>query len=320
LSRFTVTILLACVLLGMLLWIVLSTVAQLANPQPLVVLEEELQAVEFDPQLPVIQNGSELIDWLSEHRMANSDAITSINNYRYWLENRGYPTQAMWVGVNVPELVNQPAFLDRDNDADLLSLAGAGSAEAAELLGESSLRENPVAALEWFDQAIVNGSIFAMVRTADLLTSLSDPALAGFKSGAVWQQALEEINSQQPVPRERALAWNIAVVIVGGFAVLDGTHANRIAELSAQLDRSGINRACESAQDYVLGTAMARRARGGAVFSTERPLFAVSVADPEQVLPCEIPVLPLVDMSNCITENFVGPGQRLWQMFFCPSP
>ena len=44
-------------------------------------------------------------------------------------------TQAMWVGVDVPGLAHQPAFLDRDNDADLLSLAGAGSAEAAELLG-----------------------------------------------------------------------------------------------------------------------------------------------------------------------------------------
>lgn len=303
----------------MLLWIVLSTVAQLANPQSLIVLEEEKETVTFDPDLPVLQSGGELIRWLRENRMDNQAAIGSVNGFRYWLNDRGYPTYTMWIDIAAPSLVGLPPPLPANDDAALLSLAAAGNAAAATKLGGRSMQDDPLAALEWYDQAIVNGSIFAMVLTADSLTSLGDPALEGLRIGAVWQQAMDRIRAQDP-PLESALAWHIATVIVGGYALMDLSHANRISELTDRLNTDQIRNACELSQDYVLETAKARRARGGAVFSTERPLFAVSIAEPEKSLPCEIPVMPLVDMSSCLTQAFVGPGQKLWQMYFCPSP
>jgi len=275
--------------------------------------------VTFDPELPVIQTGGELIGWLQENGMENHAAINSVNNLRYWLHNRGYPVYNYWVNTGAPTLRDLPPPPPADDDAWLISMAGAGNALAAVMLGERSMRDDPLAALEWFDQAIVNGSIYAMARTADVLTSLGDPGLAQLKSTPVWQQAMEVIKAQDP-PLERALAWHVAAVIVGGYAIMDLSHANRISELQQKLNSSEISSACELAQDYVLDTAKARRAQGGAVFSTERPLFAVSVAEPEKSLPCEIPVMPLVDMSSCMTETFVGPGQKLWQMYFCPSP
>ena len=305
-------------LLGILLWIVLSTVAELANPQPLETPATQAEAPQFDSSLPAIAFGGELIEWLGENRMDPAAARKSVSNYRYWMAERGYPIYTYWYSVAAGSLIDLPGP-PPENDAELVALAGAGDASAAVKLGSRSIKDDPLAALEWFDQAIVNGSIWAMIRTADLLTSLSDPALDDFPSSPVWEQSMAMIKVQGP-PLERALAWYIATVIVGGYPVLDNDLSDRIGELSQRLNKAQINNACELAQSYVLDTAMARRARGGAVFSLERPLFAASVAEPGSVLPCDIPVQPLIDMSDCLKEAFIGPGQRLWQMYFCPSP
>jgi len=93
-----------------------------------------------------------------------------------------------------------------------------------------------------------------------------------------------------------------------------------MAHLAERLDVAAVRPACVLAQNYVLDTAKVRRSRGGPVFSTERPLFAVSVDEPAAAVPCNVPVVPLVEFNDCLTEPFVGPGPRLWQMYFCPSP
>jgi len=312
-SRFTATILMACVLLAILLWIVLSTVAELANPRPLITLEEEPVVIDFDPNLPVINTAAELQRWLDEQQL---DGAALIADFRDWRAARGYPRDEGWLSTG-PETATNTVD---DNNANLVALAGSGNISAAATLAERSMQSNPVEALEWWDQAVINGSLYAMVRVSDLLNSLGDPALKDFRSDAVWQQALSEINAQTPSPRERALAWSIAAVTVGGYAIVDAEHANRITALMNELDDIQIDNACETAQEFVLDTAMARRAQGGAVFSTDRPLFATSVADPGKIIPCDIPVPPLVSLDGCLTQDFVGPGNQLWHAWFCPSP
>jgi len=158
-----------------------------------------------------------------------------------------------------------------------------------------------------------------MIRIADLLTTFADPELADFVSDPAWQAALESINNVSPAPRERALAWSIAAVTVAGYAILDQSHAERITNLSEQLDSAGIAEACDTAQDFVLQTAAARRVRGGAVFSTEAPPFAISVANPESVIKCDIPVMPLISLMDCEQTAFVAPGEKLMTAWLCPQ-
>lgn len=316
-SRFNITIILACVLLAMLLWIVRATVGEWTDPQPQeapVVAIEATPLTEMYPDLPVISSAPSLVAYLDR---AGLDGAALLEDLYAWRAQRGFPADSLWATTVFAE----PAPDAPDNNgAELLQQAGAGSIAAMHALAENSKFENPTEALSWFDMAMVNGSLHAMLRTADLLASLGDPALAEFRSGPVWEQALAELNADGTPPRVKALAWNIAAITAGGYALLDTSHADRISNLATAFDVAQTDTACELAQTYVLETAMARRAQGGAVFSTERPLFAVSVAVPEDALPCDIPVQPLVDTGSCITERFIGPGQRLWQMYFCPSP
>ena len=84
------------------------------------------------------------------------------------------------------------------------------------------------------------------------------------------------------------------------------------------LDDAGIERACEAAQDYVLAAAGSRRALGEQLFSMVPPPFALTVADPAEVIPCDVPVPPLVTLEQCAAADFVGPGPQLMTAWVCP--
>jgi hypothetical protein len=309
-SRFTVTILLATMLLGMLLWIVLSTVAQFANPPRAIPAPDSTPGVVLDPKLPRIRSIADLATNLSA---SAHDADVLLANLVSWRSERGYPDTAGLLGEILP--ATHP-YTDLD-DAGLVAIAGRGDVTAMQLLAERSLSSNPVEALEWYDHAIINGSVFAMLRVADLLTTLGDPALIDFNSDPIWQQALAEINAGPLSPKVRALAWSIAAIHVGGYAVLDAHLAQRITALKSSLDDASADIGCETAQQYVLEAATARRARGGAVFSMNAPTYALSIAEPENFLRCNVPVVPLVQLQNCAIELFVGPGDALWQQWIC---
>jgi nucleotide-binding universal stress UspA family protein len=305
--------LLAVLLLGVLLWVVLSTVAELANPTPLVSMATtEPEPAAPDPNLPRIDTVTELAAWLDSD---NLDGTALLDDLRAWRAARGYPTERTVFGARRPDTEAHP-YADLD-DAALLIIAGRGDVTALQLLAERSLASNPVESLEWYDQAIVNGSVYAMLRLSDLLATLGDPALDEFASDPVWQQGLAEIRTMTPPPGERALAWAIAAVQVGGYGVIDAAQADRIRALRNRLDPATAQRACETAQTFVLETAAARRAQGGAVFEMDAPDLALSVADAPALLRCDIPVQPLVDLGDCDRAPFVGPAGALWERWLC---
>jgi len=311
-SRFNVSVLLATALLGVLLWVVISIVAELSNPSPPPKKPPQTLQKGPDPSLPRLSNEAELADWL---RGEGAEAAALITNFRDWRGARGYPSNTdLLTGYAETE----DSLLSSEPDATLLVLAGRGNTAALHLLAERSITSDPVAALDWYDQAIVNGSVYAMLRVSDLLATLGDPALAQFKSDARWQQALAEINTATPPPIIRSLAWAIAAVQVGGYGVLDQRLAQRITQLNQSLNVSDKIKACETAQEYVLNTASVRRAQGGAVFSMERSQFAVSVAMPEEIVGCDVPVPPLVDMSRCERADFVASEEQLMHAWLCP--
>ena len=311
-SRTNISVLLATALLGVLLWIVISIVRDIANA-PDTPLPQPAEVVAIDPALPRLATQIQLEDWLIQQ----DHPVQSVNTYRDWLEQRGFlASEAMpnFTG----SFRSSATYVDQDG-ATLLQLAGQGDLGALHALAERSLETDPLAALEWYDQAIINGSIFAMVRSSDLLATLADPGLSDFVSDPVWQAALNTVQNTGPAALERALAWAVAAVTFGGYAVLDQGLAQRIHTLSSQMRPADIDRACELAQEYVLDTAATRRAKGGAVFSTQSPPLAFSVAQPETVIPCDIPVLPLVSLAECSRHAFVGPEGNLNTAWLCTT-
>lgn len=310
-SRFNVSVLLATALLGVLLWVVLNIARDFARaPEDPLPPPDEEPAVSFDPALPRLFKPANLRNWLASR---GEPAVELLDSYRNWLVGRGYPG-----GRNslLRSTGGNPDLSDV-NDPTLVTLAGNGNIEAMHELAARSLETDPLAAIEWYDQAVINGSLYAMERISDLLATLGDPAIDNFASDPIWAEALLQIRSASPEPKERALAWALATVTAGGYAIMTPEHANRIAVMTEQLDAAGIDRACETAQEYVLEAAAARRAQGEAVFSMQIPAFATSIARPSDAIPCDVSVPPLVSLEQCDAVDFVGPGTTLMTAWIC---
>lgn len=313
-SRTNISVLIATALLAILLWTVLNTVKEFGK---IPALQSEKADTE-SPSEPIVigerlysrADTKNFIDKLSTRGGPRLDA------YQDWLLARGYPeTYRIW-GDNSP-LKAVSEYADMGN-ARLLTVAGGGNIEAMYELAERRMRDDPLDALAWYDQAIVNGSVYAMIKTANLLESINDPQLQDFLNNARWRNALEMLNKETPAPIEKALAWSLAAITIGGYAILDNQHANRIRRLSAQLDAKTIQNACDVAQEYLLDTAAARRALGGAVFSTEQPPIAVTTPNPASVIPCQQVIPPLVTMDNCTAHAIVTPEANRATLWICP--
>jgi hypothetical protein len=300
-SRFTTSVLLATALLGVLLWIVISIVTDLANApdEPLALPQES--NIEIDPALPRINSEAEFIAWFATLGY-DFDALYSAQES--WVQARGWPEP---YAFKTPESPTSDYWEDGPDDAQLLILAGDGDLQAMHMLAVRSLMrdKDPLEALDWYDRAIVNGSIFAMLAVADLTLTLTDPALDEFRAQAEWQAAVEQLRNESPPPKERALAWSLAGVIMGGYGLMGTTLTRRIEMYSMQLDTAGIERACVTAQDYVLEVAATRRAQGNALFSFEPPPFSITHIDPVSIIPCEAPMEPLISMAGCARHDYV---------------
>jgi hypothetical protein len=316
-SRNNISILLATALLGVLLWIVISMARDLSRaPDVPLPLPVEPEVVELDSSLPQINSPAELRAWLTTN---GHTADTLIRDYCDWLGARGFaelPVLHEQCGGQSSGNYSAQDYSTQD-DASLLVYAAGGDLGALHELAERSLTDDPLAALDWYDQAIVNGSIFAMQRVADLLATLGDPELAAFTSDAAWREALDELNNAAAAPLERALAWSIAAVTVGGYGILDQAHAERIDALGSKLDIAAVQRACGLAQEYVLTAAAARRARGGAVFAMESPAMALSVAQPDAVSSCDVQIPPLVSLAECEQQDFYTADLRRNTLWLC---
>ena len=312
-SRFTTSVLLATALLGVLLWVVISIVVDLARApaQPLTMpTVKEIRF--FDPALPRIANRVQLINWLDEQGHDGDKLLGSLNA---WLEARGYPERYNWISATGSK---QPEPFINNDDAELLLIAGRGDLAAMHELAERSLiTDDPLEALAWYDRAIVSGSLYAMLRTADLITTLTDPALAEFISNPQWQAALSQLRNESPPPLERALGWSFAAINVGGYALMDNAHARRIKNLQEQLSPAELESACQTGQDYLLAAASARRALGNAVFTTDRPAAAITVNEADNIIACDVTVQPLVSLADCSQQTFVGPGPELMSIWLC---
>ena len=85
-TRTNISVLLATALLGVLLWIVISIVRDIAlapdTPLPMPA-DEKMPAI--DPALPRITTQMQLEDWLEQQGYP----VETVDTYRDWLEQRG---------------------------------------------------------------------------------------------------------------------------------------------------------------------------------------------------------------------------------------
>jgi len=313
-SRTNISVLIATALLGVLLWTVTSIVQEFGKIPDTPDIDTTAQETVAPDVIKLVSltNRGDLETILGKHTTQVDERIQS---YSDWLLGRGYPDGSEFWSEPIVDFA--PEYSARDN-ASLMALAGNNDLYAMYVLAERRLSEAPLEALAWYDQAIVRGSIYAMLKTADTLEMIADPELQEFFSNALWRAALNSLNNENPPPLESALAWSLAAVTIGGYAILDQQHAGRISRLSARLDETAVQRACELAQQYLLDTAGLRRARGEAIFSTDQPPFALTAVSPDDLIPCNVSVEPLISFDECSAYPVMTATAQPASLWICP--
>lgn len=309
-SRTNISVLIATLLLAMLLWTVLGIVSEFGK-----IPAERAAPPSNETAQPARVNISNRVELEAALAEFSTDNAARIESYRDWMLSRGFPESYVFWSLEPAATDAQYAVRD---DLSLIALAGSGNTVAMHTLAARRLQEDPLDALTWYDQAIANGSIYAMLKTADLLEMIVDDQVQELFSNAQWQAARATLNQQDTLPLEKALAWSIAAVTIGGYAILDHQQAGRFDRLRSQLDANALRTACDTAQNYVLETAAAIRSRGGTVFSLEQPPLALTIPNPTAKNPCKFPVPPLINFADCTAHDVLAPNTQPASLWICP--
>ena len=309
-SRTNISVLLATALLGVLLWTVLGIVNEFGK-----IPAERPPPPEAETEGPELDSITGLYDLKNVLGKLTTEVELRIENYTDWMLQRGFPDGYAFWNISLPDTGD--AYAARDN-LSLVSMAGNGDVGAMYALADRRLKDDPLDALAWYDQAIAAGSLYAMLKTADLLETIADPQVQALFDSPEWARALISLERDTITPVEKALAWSIAVVTIGGYGLIDARHGGRLSRLAGQLDTDGIRRACETAETYVLDAAAAIRASGRTVFSLEQPAIALTVPEPATAIPCAVAVRPLIDLENCEVHPVLAPTSEQGSLWICP--
>ncbi|MGI9309426.1 MAG: hypothetical protein ACR2P6_09195 [Gammaproteobacteria bacterium] len=302
-------ILLATALLGVLLYVILGIVGDVSISLP--ETDEPSEVASDVLAAPLVSNQTELRQFL---HTKGADSDLALESYLNWLAEFGY-TDFPDVLLAEGQVANT-APLREEDDASLLSLAGEGDTDAMQMLATRSFDRDPLDAANWYRNAAMRGSVYAMLRLSDLMETFADPKLAEFNTDPVFATSLQELRDAVPSFAEEALRWSIAAATVGGQPALSDDLVARLRRQSATLDEPTVLRVCNSSQRLVLELAAERRTYGGLTLTTEPPAMFVSATETiAEVIPCQGLIVPFIDTNNC-NSNLIqveqGKAATLW--------
>jgi len=304
-------ILLATALLGILLYVILGIVGDVSIPLP-----EANDTTEVEAELQsaaLISNQAELITFLQTQDV---DSVQALEKYRGWLSAFGYP--------DLPEFLQEPGYrpdaeqLATRDDAALLSLAGEGDTLAMQILATRSVGNDPLDAANWYRNAAMRGSVYAMLRLSDLMETFANPKLNEFNTDPVFASSLQDLRDAVPSLPEEALRWAIAAATVGGQPALSVDLAARLERQAAALQDGTVAQVCSSSQRLVLELAAERRAHGGLALTTVPPEIFVSAANlVGDAIPCQGLIVPFIDISTCAANLIRTAPQKAALLWVC---
>jgi hypothetical protein len=250
---------------------------------------------------PVSRAGAPASDGVPELKVESEAAYqralealgTSTEEIEAWARSRGFPPATYTSTPGTPLEQDYRAM----REPALRELAEGGDHWAMQFLAAHISHEKPLAAIDWYREAVINGSAYAAIQLSALYREVARRVEAEHDARA---EFIEIARSQDPLS-EASLAWLLVAEYEAG--VPPGSIAATLTRFSAPDD--SIARACGRAATLLAGIQADRDARGISLPARKPPL-AIELPTEETVGYCPPETFPRADFSGCETVRFIG--------------
>lgn len=320
-------------LLGVVLYAVLRLVANLQEPPPPAEVAADISgdpmalparqepaaanAPLTDPGLPRINSDEALVAFL-DARGLNGRLL--VDRASSWYAERGFLGVRKLFGVT-PD--NAPAaYYDTFDEATLKAMSDGGDAGATQTLARMTMFMNPVGALELYQRAIGQGSVYAVIKVADTLSLFAEARRPGNLADRELMQRLQELQATLGGKdlHAEAYATMLAAIGDGGPPILDADTLDWVAWLETRAPRRKLIDACRRSSDILLANSMARRDNGVTPVSMRPPPVFLSPPDREERMPCaatEYPIVSMMNLDGCAIERVVDDTGAESDLYIC---
>lgn len=254
-----------------------------------------------DAPAPVGRDGAPASDGIPEFKVESEEEYqralaavgTSTEEIEAWARSRGFPPATYTSTPGTPLEQDYRAM----REPALRELAEGGDAWAMQFLAAHISPQKPLEAIDWYREAVVNGSAFAAIRLSSLYREVARRVEIDHDDREAF---LEIARSEDPLS-DASLAWLLVAEYEAG--VPPGSIAATLASFRAPDD--SIARACARAANLLAGIQAEREARGISLPARKPPL-AIELPPEETVGYCPPELFPRADFSGCETVRFIG--------------
>ena len=330
-SRTNISVLLATVLLGLLLFIVRQIAVDApisevpvplpetrveANPDAAASSAETSQPQGAGEPLRRIADADDLIDLLEARGLDGDSRVAATAQ---WLQERGFNGPNPLYGVDLA--ASPDAYFASLGDDTLQFMSDGGDAGATLTLALRESLEDPFAAADLYSLAAAQGSTLALLQLGSQRETFSDIALDDFAGDPEFRKRLNRMARGNPeLLLIDALAYATAAVRDAGEPIVDRRLLDWLDSLAGRLPERLHGRACEQGFGTYVALGMRRRELGIAPVNFTPPPVFLTVPDLEERLPCgetNSPVVSTLDLFGCLTEPVLDAAGEPAVVFIC---
>jgi hypothetical protein len=277
----------------------------------------ESASQEIDPYLPRIQSYDDLVTLLDQLGL---NGLLVVEDAARWYAERGYLDENTLLGVT-PE-GSRSAYYATLDTATLRAMSDAGDAGATQTLARLAMFDDPIAALELYEKAVTQGSVYASVKVADTLSIFKDLRLEAQASDPEFRKMMRDLPKRYPSSDldTESYATILAAMSDGGPPVSNDELLNWGSWLEERTRQYNIEYACKRSADILIANSMARQANGVAPVSMKPPPVFLSPADREQRIPCSATAYPIASMmklEECLTQRIIDETGKEQDLYIC---
>jgi len=270
-----------------------------------------------DPYVPRIESFDDLVTFLDKLGL---NGIVAVEDAARWYAERGYLDANALLGVT-PE-GSRSAYYATLDEPTLRAMSDASDAGATQTLARMAMFDDPIVALELYEKAVAQGSVYANIKVADTLSILMDLRLVAQASNPALRKKIQDLRVRYPSRNlnTESYATILAAMSDGGPPIIDDELLDWGSWLEERTQQVNIEYACKRSADILIANSMARQANGITPVSMKPPPVFQSPPDREQRMPCSATGYPVVSMMNldrCQTQRIVDASGREQDLYIC---